>query len=139
MLLRLQGMVRRMKTGRSLRELFSFPGFIAGATLKGVFGDPKQGIVTLRRRKNRRVLLLRPPQRQPLRQASVPCPRPVGGRLAPARGVRALAGRGSRSSPASCHRYPKTPNCTHTDPRRPQFRNDVQTDHRAYPMIKCYP
>lgn len=51
MLLRLQGMVRRMKTGRSLRELFSFPGFIAGATLKGVFGDPKQRIVTLQRRK----------------------------------------------------------------------------------------
>jgi hypothetical protein len=42
-----------MKTGRSLRELFSFPDFVAAATLKGVFGDPKVRIVTLRRRKNR--------------------------------------------------------------------------------------
>lgn len=43
-----------MKTGRSLRELFSFPGFVAAATLKGVFGDPKARIVTLRRRKKQR-------------------------------------------------------------------------------------
>lgn len=43
-----------MKTGCSLRELFSFPGFVAGATLRGVFGDPKARIVTLRRRKKRR-------------------------------------------------------------------------------------
>jgi hypothetical protein len=42
-----------MKTGRSLRELFSFPGFVAAATLKGVFGDPKARIVSLRRRKKR--------------------------------------------------------------------------------------
>lgn len=42
-----------MKTGRSLRELFCFPGFVAAATLKGVFGDPKARIVTLRRRKKR--------------------------------------------------------------------------------------
>jgi hypothetical protein len=42
-----------MKTGRSLRELFCFPGFVATATLKGVFGDPKARIVTLRRRKKR--------------------------------------------------------------------------------------
>lgn len=39
-----------MKTGRTLRELFSFPGFVAMATLTGVFGDPKARIVTLRRR-----------------------------------------------------------------------------------------
>lgn len=42
-----------MKTGRSLRELFSFQGFVAAATLKGVFGDPKARVVTLRRRKKR--------------------------------------------------------------------------------------
>ena len=42
-----------MKSGRSLRELFSFPGFVAAATLKGVFGDPKARIVPLRRRKKR--------------------------------------------------------------------------------------
>jgi hypothetical protein len=37
-----------------LRELFSFPGFVAAATLRGDFGDPKARIVTLRRRKKRR-------------------------------------------------------------------------------------
>lgn len=42
-----------MKSGRSLRELFSFPGFVAAATLCGEFGDPKARIVTLRRRKKR--------------------------------------------------------------------------------------
>lgn len=42
-----------MKSGRSLRELLSFPGFVAAATLKGVFGDPKTRIVILRRRKKR--------------------------------------------------------------------------------------
>ncbi|MCQ4164601.1 hypothetical protein [Tahibacter harae] len=44
-----------MKTGRNLRELFSFPGFAAAATLKGVYGDPKARVVTLRRRKKRGV------------------------------------------------------------------------------------
>lgn len=42
-----------MKSARKLRDLFSFPGFVAHATLKGVFGDPKIRIVTLRRRKKR--------------------------------------------------------------------------------------
>lgn len=42
-----------MKAGRSLRELFSFPGFVAAATLRGEFGDPKLRVVTLRRRKKR--------------------------------------------------------------------------------------
>ncbi|WP_208800349.1 hypothetical protein [Xanthomonas cucurbitae] len=40
-----------MKTGRRLSALFSFPGFAAESTLKGVFGAPKARIVTLRRRK----------------------------------------------------------------------------------------
>ena len=40
-----------MESGRSLRELFSFPGFVAAATLRGEFGNPKVRIVTLRRRK----------------------------------------------------------------------------------------
>jgi hypothetical protein len=42
-----------MKTGRCLRDLFAFPGFVATATLKGVFGDPKARIVRLRRQKKR--------------------------------------------------------------------------------------
>ncbi|WP_435028763.1 hypothetical protein, partial [Xanthomonas cucurbitae] len=42
-----------MKTGRRLSALFSFPGFAAESTLKGVFGAPKARIVTLRRRKKR--------------------------------------------------------------------------------------
>lgn len=40
-----------MKTGRRLSPLFSFTGFAARSTLKGVFGAPKARIVTLRRRK----------------------------------------------------------------------------------------
>src|SRR3546814_13949668 len=32
----------------------SFPGFVAAATLKGEFGDPKMRIVSLRRRKKQR-------------------------------------------------------------------------------------
>jgi hypothetical protein len=42
-----------METGRTLRDLFSFPGFVASAKLKGVFGDPRARVVTLRRRKKR--------------------------------------------------------------------------------------
>ena len=42
-----------MKTGRSLRELLSVPGFVASARLKGIFGDPKARVVQLRRRKKR--------------------------------------------------------------------------------------
>ena len=40
-----------MKTGRSLKELLSVPGFVALAKLKGIFGDPKARVVQLRRRK----------------------------------------------------------------------------------------
>jgi hypothetical protein len=50
----LQELDSGMKSGRSLRDLFAFPGFVAATTLKGVFGDPKVRIVTLRRRKKRR-------------------------------------------------------------------------------------
>lgn len=42
-----------MKSARSLRELFCFPGFVAAATLMGEFGDPKARIIRLRRRKKR--------------------------------------------------------------------------------------
>ncbi|MCC4596984.1 hypothetical protein NRY95_21905 [Xanthomonas campestris pv. phormiicola] len=60
-----------MKSGRSLRDLFSFPGFVGLATLTGLFGDPKVRIVSLRRRKNGSVLQLRPSLSQPLRSAPV--------------------------------------------------------------------
>ncbi|WP_164483975.1 hypothetical protein [Pseudofulvimonas gallinarii] len=63
-----------MKSGRSLRELLSFPGFMAAATLKGVFGDSKTRIVILRRRKKRLCVPLRSPLPQPLRPARMPCP-----------------------------------------------------------------
>lgn len=42
-----------MKSPRTLPELFSLPGFSAGATLKGVFGDRYARVITLRRRKKR--------------------------------------------------------------------------------------
>ena len=45
-----------MKLPRTLRELFSMPGYVAQATLKPVDGDDRARIVTLRRRKNSRML-----------------------------------------------------------------------------------
>ncbi len=39
-----------MKRGRTLRELFSFPGFVAEQKLIGKMGAPKARIVDLRRR-----------------------------------------------------------------------------------------
>lgn len=43
-----------MKKARTLRELFSFPGFMARSELHGQFGDPRVRIITLERRKKRR-------------------------------------------------------------------------------------
>jgi len=40
-----------MKRARTLRELFSFPGFYAKQQLQGVFGEPKARIVELKRQK----------------------------------------------------------------------------------------
>lgn len=40
-----------MKETKTLRELFSFPGFYALQQLQGVFGVPKARIVELKRRK----------------------------------------------------------------------------------------
>jgi len=40
-----------VKKARTLRELFSFPGFYAQRQLQGVFGDAKARIVELRRQK----------------------------------------------------------------------------------------
>ena len=40
-----------MKRARTLSELYSFPGFRAGAQLKGVFGDPDLRVIALRRKK----------------------------------------------------------------------------------------
>ena len=42
-----------MKSAKTLKDLFSFPGFVSNARLKGVFGDPDVRIVSLRRRKKR--------------------------------------------------------------------------------------
>lgn len=40
-----------MKHARTLRELFSFKGFIAKSELEGRFGDPKARVVVLKRQK----------------------------------------------------------------------------------------
>jgi hypothetical protein len=42
-----------MQSPRTLRALFSLPGFIASSRLKGVFGDRFARVVALRRRKKR--------------------------------------------------------------------------------------
>jgi len=43
-----------MKTPKSIRELFSLPGFVAGMRLRGYFGDRFARVVVLRRRKKQR-------------------------------------------------------------------------------------
>jgi hypothetical protein len=48
-----------MKKARTLRELFSFPGFINKRQLEGQFGDPKARIIVLDRKKNRNLFRLR--------------------------------------------------------------------------------
>jgi hypothetical protein len=40
-----------LKKAKTLRELFSFPGFYAQQQLQGVYGDPKARIVELKRKK----------------------------------------------------------------------------------------
>jgi hypothetical protein len=40
-----------MKLPRTVHELFSMPGFVAEATLQGVFGDRYARVITLKRRK----------------------------------------------------------------------------------------
>ena len=80
-----------MQAPRTLRALFSLPGFVASARLKGVFGDRFARVVVLRRRKNGAVLVLRSSVPWPLRPAHGPRPRPRGRRLAALPRVRALA------------------------------------------------
>lgn len=46
-----------MKKPRSIRELFSFPGFVAKAKLQGVLGDRFARVVVLQRRKKQRYAL----------------------------------------------------------------------------------
>ena len=45
-----------MKGPKSIRALFSFPGFVAASALKGVFGDRYARVMVLRRR-NKEALL----------------------------------------------------------------------------------
>ena len=40
-----------MKTPRSIRELFSMPGFVAGTKLQGIYGDRYARLIILKRRK----------------------------------------------------------------------------------------
>ena len=45
-----------MKKARTLRELFSFPGFIAKHKLEGQFGDHKARTIVLERKKKPRLV-----------------------------------------------------------------------------------
>ena len=42
-----------MESPKTIKDLFSFPGFVANARLTGIFGDKYARLVTLRRRKKR--------------------------------------------------------------------------------------
>ena len=46
-----------MKKDKTLRELFSFPGFLAQQELEGRFGDPRSRIIILDRKKKQRAAL----------------------------------------------------------------------------------
>ena len=46
-----------MKYVRTLRALFSFPGFVPSNNLTGIMGDSKARIVTLKRREKKDCLL----------------------------------------------------------------------------------
>lgn len=45
-----------MKAPKSLRALFSLPGFIAASQLVGVFGDRYARVIVLKRQKKRRLV-----------------------------------------------------------------------------------
>ena len=39
---------------KQLRDLYRFPGFVPLARLRGIFGDPRAVVITLRRRRKKR-------------------------------------------------------------------------------------
>jgi len=39
---------------KQLRDLYRFPGFVPQTRLRGIFGDPRAVVITLRRRRNKR-------------------------------------------------------------------------------------
>lgn len=45
-----------MKSPKTIKDLFCFPGFTANAKLTGVFGDKHARVVTLKRRKKQPVV-----------------------------------------------------------------------------------
>ena len=47
-----------MKNAKTIRSLFSLPGFTANAKLKGVFGDRYSRVISLRRRKKQPSVLV---------------------------------------------------------------------------------
>jgi hypothetical protein len=51
------GIYDDMKKDKTLRELFSFPGFLARQELEGRFGDPRSRIIILDRKKKQRAAL----------------------------------------------------------------------------------
>src|SRR5215216_1701300 len=49
-------MARSTKRKRRLWDAYAFPGFRPLPTVRGVFGDPKARVITLRRRSKKRVV-----------------------------------------------------------------------------------
>lgn len=56
---------RARNKGRFLRDLFTFRGFVVGATLEGPLGVPEVQVLPLCRKENDRVLPVRPAQLEP--------------------------------------------------------------------------
>src|SRR6202521_2851612 len=49
-------MARRLQRRRRLWDAYCFPGFRPERTVRGIFGDPKARIVTLKRRSKKRLV-----------------------------------------------------------------------------------
>src|SRR3979411_3548176 len=51
-------MARAAKRSRRLWDTYSFPGFRPEQTVRGVFGDPKARVITLKRRSKKRLVVV---------------------------------------------------------------------------------
>src|SRR6202043_2192734 len=49
-------MARAAKRSRRLWDTYSFPGFRPQQTVRGIFGDPKARVITLKRRSKKRLV-----------------------------------------------------------------------------------
>ena len=86
-------MARALKRSRRLWDTYSFPGFRAEQTVRGIFGDPKARVITLKRRSKNGLRLLRSYPEGVVRPEGPPCARSFVRRHADISGIGGAAGR----------------------------------------------